>query len=358
MDHAGRLARLRQYLADQKRSHLLVCHPANVAWLSGCSAEGACLLVGPERCRIFLDGRAARTWQGRLTARIELLASGPDGFGPLIGRCLDRTRGCLHFEPDGLDWWQAVALAQALPTGWSLEAAGGDVEVLRQRKDPDEIRILGDLARDAGRLRARAAEMLREGSPVSDVRAVILEGIARCEAWPAFRPLLATGLDTLDLHPAGPGRSTAGEGLALVDLGLSRAGLNSDVATSVLVAGRAARSHGTLLAIAEEAFRAAVAAVGPGVPAAEVAGAAHRVLRRHGLEARHDAGHGIGWQVHEAPWIAEESPDVIEEGMVLCLEPGAYHPAVGGGRREEMVLVTRGGAVVLGQVAADGRPLV
>jgi len=89
-----------------------------------------------------------------------------------------------------------------------------------------------------------------------------------------------------------------------------------------------------------------------------VASAAGQVLRSHGLEVRHDTGHGIGLEVHEAPWIAEDSPDTIEAGMLVCLEPGAYHPARGGTRREERVLVTDRGGVVPGSVAADACPLV
>ncbi|MEB3203551.1 MAG: M24 family metallopeptidase [Candidatus Sericytochromatia bacterium] len=358
MEHGSRLERLRQGLEGRARDHLLVTHPANVAWLTGCHAHGAVVLVGPDRCRVLLDGRATRAWRDRLAGPFEVAVLGPEGLGDAVARLLGRARGTLAFEPDGLDWWQAVALSRSLPDGWALDAAGGDVECLRRRKDAGEIRLLSELAREACRLRDEAARRLRDGQAEDRVTAAILEGIAASGSLPAFPPIVARGLDTLDLHPAGRRPMRRPPGIALVDLGLARGGMNSDVACSVRLPGHGRANMPLLLEVAEAAFQAALEALVPGARAAAVASAAGQVLRRHGLEVRHDTGHGIGLQVHEAPWIAEDSPDTIEAGMVVCLEPGAYHPALGGARREEMVLVTERGGLVLGSVAADARPLV
>jgi Xaa-Pro aminopeptidase/Xaa-Pro dipeptidase len=345
-------------LEHRARGHLLVTHPANVARLTGCHAHGAVVLVGPDRCRVLLDGRATRSWRDRLAGPFEVAVLGPEGLGDAVARLLGRARGTLAFEPDGLDWWQAAALSRSLPDGWALDAAGGDVECLRRRKDAGEFRLLSELAREACRLRDEAARRLRDGQAEDRVTAALLEGIAASGRLPAFPPIVARGLDTLDPHPAGRRPMRRRPGIALVDLGLAREGMNSDVACSVRLPGQGRGNMPLLLEVAEAAFHAALEALVPGARAAAVASAAGQVLRRHGFEVRHDTGHGIGLQVHEAPWIAEDSPDTIEAGMVVCLEPGAYHPATGGARREEMVLVTERGGLVLGSVATDACPLV
>lgn len=361
MDHGMRLGRLRRLMMEAGRDHLLVTLPANVAWLTGCEAHGGWVLIGPDRARLLLDGRSTRAWRERMPPGFELAATGPEGPHANVRRHLGRARGRLAFEPGGLDWWHATALAREIGDGWLLEPAGGDVEALRHFKDADEMGVLDRLAGLTRRIRKRLLEEALTGLPLAQLREHALGLIADVGSTPAFEPLVAGGLGTLDPHPRSALPGERAQGLVMVDLGLTHLGLHSDVAGTVLLAGqdgRRSRALGGLLEVAEEAWHMAMAHVGPGVPAAMVARAAHQVLRRAGLEGRHDVGHGIGWQVHEAPWIAEDSPDVLEEHMVICLEPGAYHPALGGARREEMVRVTAQGAELLGAVAGDARPLV
>ena len=57
----------------------------------------------------------------------------------------------------------------------------------------------------------------------------------------------------------------------------------------------------------------------------------------------HGTGHGVGLEIHEAPWINGKSSEVLEESHVVTVEPGVYLPGVGGVRVEDTVLVTSSG---------------
>lgn len=69
------------------------------------------------------------------------------------------------------------------------------------------------------------------------------------------------------------------------------------------------------------------------------------VIRDAGLgeHIRHRQGHGIGIQQHEAPWVEDGDPTVLEAGMVLSSEPGIYVPGHAGYRISDTVLVTDDG---------------
>jgi Xaa-Pro dipeptidase len=71
--------------------------------------------------------------------------------------------------------------------------------------------------------------------------------------------------------------------------------------------------------------------------------AVRAVLADAGLECPHHIGHGVGVSPQEPPWLVADDETVLDEGMVLAIEPGAYTGGFGL-RLEHLVLVEAGGA--------------
>lgn len=59
----------------------------------------------------------------------------------------------------------------------------------------------------------------------------------------------------------------------------------------------------------------------------------------------HTTGHGVGKVVHEPPRVGTNSTDVLENNMVITIEPGIYLPDEMGVRIEDMVIVGQDGVV-------------
>jgi Xaa-Pro dipeptidase len=102
-----------------------------------------------------------------------------------------------------------------------------------------------------------------------------------------------------------------------------------------LVVGEPSVEQKQAFAVYREAMEAGIAAVEPGVTAADIARAENDVFRRHGLgdyvtsEYTRVRGHGIGLFPDTKPHILEDVDTRIEVGMSLVVHPNTYHPVVG-----------------------------
>jgi Xaa-Pro dipeptidase len=98
-----------------------------------------------------------------------------------------------------------------------------------------------------------------------------------------------------------------------------------------------------------EAQEKAVDTAMAGVAVGAVDAAARASLERRGLGDRfiHRTGHGLGLEVHEAPYIIQGGRERLKEGMVFTVEPGAYLPGRLGVRIEDDLIATRRGSEVI-----------
>lgn len=136
--------------------------------------------------------------------------------------------------------------------------------------------------------------------------------------------------------------------LVLIDVGVKYGNRCCDI-TRMITWGSVKDDERSVIDAVEEALITAIDKIQPGCKASEIDQAARRVLEKRGYGNRfiHGLGHGIGINVHEAPYIRMGSDQVIEEGMVFTIEPGVYFNGKFGVRIEEDVYVTKGKAVVL-----------
>ena len=65
----------------------------------------------------------------------------------------------------------------------------------------------------------------------------------------------------------------------------------------------------------------------------------------------HSLGHGVGIEIHEAPWAARKQKMVLRPGMSVTIEPGLYLEGNLGVRIEDLVLITETGCEVISHAA-------
>ena len=184
------------------------------------------------------------------------------------------------------------------------------------------------------------------------VTAMAEKGGARA-GWP---PIVASGANASRPHHAS-GNDELRAGLLLLDYGCVVDGYHSDMTRTIWRGAgsdpEVERVHAAVL----EANAAGIAAVEPGIPAAEIDRACRDVLAVYGLEEYfvHSTGHGVGLAIHEAPSLRKDSREVLEAGNVVSVEPGVYLPGRFGVRVEDVILVTNHGGDALSSASKEMR---
>jgi Xaa-Pro aminopeptidase len=132
-------------------------------------------------------------------------------------------------------------------------------------------------------------------------------------------------------------------------------GYNSDSTRTYAVGEPRDADVAATYGVLQEAQRAAVAAVRPGVTAESIDAAARDLISEAGFGEQfiHRTGHGIGLDVHEEPYIIKGNGLLLEPGMAFSVEPGIYQPGRWGARIEDIVVVTAEGVEPFNQRPHD-----
>lgn len=160
-------------------------------------------------------------------------------------------------------------------------------------------------------------------------------------------------------HPIDDGRALQ-QGDVLIAWGGPRfAGYHAELERTMILGPVSARQR-ELFDIMVEMQQVALEAIKPGVPCSAVDKAVIDFTKRRNVFhlTRHHSGHGLGFQIHEAPFLDSGDTTILEPGMMFSCEPGLYELGLGGFRHSDSVLVTETGAEVITNYPRDFESLI
>lgn len=242
------------------------------------------------------------------------------------------------------------ALAEST-AGARLQDATALVDQLLMHKLPSEVAMIRRAARlaDDGYdvFKAAARPGRKQYELVADVEAFLRANGSADN----FMIIGSGGQDVYGMAPPSERRLKPGD-LVTTELTPSVGGYYAQICRT-LVVGEATAAQKRAFAVYREALEAGIAAVRPGVTAADVARTENDVFRKYGLgdyvtsKYTRVRGHGMGLFADSKPHILEDVDTKLVPGMTLIVHPNTYHPEVGYMVLGDAVAVTDTGAEVL-----------
>lgn len=214
---------------------------------------------------------------------------------------------------------------------------------LRMIKTPEEIellRMLGLIAEEADR---DAFASVKAGMTENDIATAMVSSFFAKGGEKINILAVGAGERSSYLNCPAAGRILNPGDVVRIDLIGTINGYYSDIARTAIV-GEPSPEQKAIWNKVVAAHEAVFERIRPGVHTRDIYLLYNEMVTRDGLAPINFVGHGLGLSLHEEPFIGKYGGCILEEGMVLAIEPIHVIPDVMGFQLENAVLVTSDGA--------------
>ena len=364
-----RTGELERIAKRRKLDLVLVADQANIRALTGINCDNAVLKVaGLRGCgvarfvvELFTDFRyvpMVHRVAPKLKCRdIKRFGAGrrrtgkqsPDRFNSRIG--YESSVSHARF----LEWQKKFPKAEFVDISKDLAA-------IRAVKTQDEIAALRAAEKLNCEIWEAARGRFRAGMTERQMARIIQRMMIERGEGEAFDTIVCVGKNAAECHHEPDDTVWNGREPVLVDMGVKLGGVCSDLTRNLVPgfpgysrissASRTARPsslYKRAYQLVLEANLAAIAAAKPGMTGRALDKVARDVITKGGFGKcfGHSLGHGVGYEIHEAPYASKKGDMVLKPGMLVTIEPGIYLEDNLGVRIEDLILITETGCEVL-----------
>ncbi|MCB9772560.1 MAG: aminopeptidase P family protein [Candidatus Omnitrophica bacterium] len=342
-----RLRKFQDLLSSHRLHSYIHTDDTNIKYLTGFPSSESILMSFPTKSVYITDSRYEEEARKGLNGiKVEVYAH--NIYKSIFDILLQNNAQNVGFDDRHLSLNRYRQFQKACPKGIKLVCVNDLVETMRISKvksELDQIRKCLSLNLDAYKYLKR---VIRPGITEKEVLLKLENYVKPKGAGFSFDPIIASGPNSAFPHARVTNRRILNNEPVLVDMGIDINGYKSDL-TRMFFLGKMTNLYKEIYSAVSQAQSKAISKIRAGVKAADVDFAARNYLESLGLAKYfgHSLGHGVGLDIHEAPRLSGQSGVVLQEGMVITVEPGVYLPGKFGIRLEEMVLVKKTGCEVL-----------
>ena len=239
--------------------------------------------------------------------------------------------------------------------GVSLVPMNSSIEEIRKCKEAGEIALIMDAISIATQAFSDIIGIIKPGETeknIADEFDYILR--KRGAQGSSFDTIVASGPRSALPHAEPTGRKLEAGDTVILDFGAAVSGYCSDETVTVCL-GDIPDKLAEIYTIVNDARKLGIEKAVAGMPIKQLDNIVRGYIEEKGYGDyfRHGLGHGVGIAVHEAPAINSTAKGILEDNMVITIEPGIYPPNIGGVRLEDMVLITEDTPRILTHIRKD-----
>lgn len=339
------LEKVNKFLHNHKLDVLLVNKPENRRYISGFTGSSAWLVLSANRNLLVTDFRYIEQ-AAKQAPQFEIIRHGNNQLETVADYIKRFDSQNVGFEADFITYETYNALSELLPNAKFIPIK---LDEIRMVKDNEEIKNIKRAAEITDSAFAHILKIIRPGMTEKDI-AIEMEFFMRRQGADdlAFETIVASGIRSSLPHGRATDKPIESGDFITMDFGAKFKGYCSDM-TRTIVMGKASEKQREIYHIVLNAQLAGLKAVAAGKKGKEVDAVAREIITKagYGEYFGHGLGHSLGLAIHEDPRLSLTGEIVLENNMVVTVEPGIYLPDWGGVRIEDTVVVTSTGVDIL-----------
>lgn len=326
----------RKLFESCKTDAVLVLSQSNTEYLSGYESSNCQIVITKNENYFITDLRYAAEARSKLGDRFNVV----NGDIYTIKRLLEENN-CKIVGFDGnIGYFEYNKLIQIFGHEFKLEEISCKIDEQRKIKSAIEINKISKAQEITDKAFSYILTKVEEGITEIELAANLEYCILRNGGKMAFDTICAFGENGANPHSHRSNRPLKKGDFITLDFGAKLDGYCSDM-TRTFAFGEVSTQQVKAYNAVLEAHMAVLNSIKPKMKCCDCDRIARDILSKagYGEYFTHSLGHGVGIDIHEAPYLRPNSSEVLEVGNIVTDEPGVYIDNQFGIRIEDTLLI-------------------
>ena len=340
----SKLQWLRNTMSSLDMQGLIISNPTNIKYLTGIDAEGTLLLTRKDN--IFItDGRYIEHVHSILTLYDEIIVYdindvSSDDYENFFMFC--ENVGFEEFYVTYADYKELIRKYKIN----NLVETEHIIERQRMIKDKDEISNIEKACEITDNCFEYLLTYIKPGMTEKQIAEEIEEYYKQRTDGLAFETIVASGENTSMPHAVPTDRKIQEQDIITIDMGCIVNGYCSDMTRTFFVGSVPDYVKPVYDLVLKNQVQT-IEEMKDGESTRLLTKMVENDFKLNGYDLIHALGHGVGMEIHEAPYINYRTDTQLKENMVVTDEPGIYIAGKFGVRIEDTVQITKFGCISL-----------
>ncbi len=340
----SKLQWLRNTMSSLDMQGLIISNPTNIKYLTGIDAEGTLLLTRKDN--IFItDGRYIEHVHSILTLYDEIIVYdindvSSDDYENFFMFC--ENVGFEEFYVTYADYKELIRKYKIN----NLVETEHIIERQRMIKDKDEVSNIEKACEITDNCFEYLLTYIKPGMTEKQIAEEIEEYYKQRTDGLAFETIVASGENTSMPHAVPTDRKIQEQDIITIDMGCKVNGYCSDMTRTFFV-GSVPEYVKPIYDLVLKNQIQTLEEMKDGESTRLLTKMVENDFKLNGYDLIHSLGHGVGMEIHEAPYINYRTDTQLKENMVVTDEPGIYIAGKFGVRIEDTVQITKFGCISL-----------